>query len=101
VETTGGDGDVDLHRQEAGPGQGARRAPEAAVDDGLGRFDAALSQPEQRQPAAGPAAEALGGAERLLGPIELTQPAADVADLGEGHRAVRDMAVAELLAGPL
>ena len=101
VEVAGGDRDVDEHREQRRPGQPVRpRVLQAAADDRHRGVDAALRQAQQGEPAARSAAQLLGSGERLLGPVELAQPAADVADLGVGRRAVDQVAADQLLAGP-
>ena len=58
------------------------------------RVHAALREAEQGQAAARPAADLLRPGERLLRLVEVTEPTADVADLGVGRRAVGHVALA-------
>ena len=66
----------------------------------FGRVDPSLGQSEQGQAGLGTAAERLGLAERLLGPVEVADAAADLAELHEAGGGVHAADPDELRAGP-
>ena len=99
AEVARGDGDLDLDRQEPRPGEVCGRLPRQPGDYRQGGFGPSLGEAEEGQLATRSPAQLLGASEGLFGPVELAQPPADVADLGERRAAVADVAADQLLAG--
>ena len=101
LEVTGGHRDLHGDGEQPRPSETVRRRlGHAAGEDAGGGLDATLRQPEERGAGAGPTGQLLGPGKGLLGPLEVAEPAPDVADLGERGGRVRHVAAQQLRAGP-
>ena len=92
--------DLGQDREHAGPPERVGLARHAADGDLHRLLVPPLGEAQERQPAAGSAADLLEPGEGLLGRLEVAEAAADVADLGERGGAVGHVAAAQLVAGP-
>jgi len=65
-------------------------------EESWNRLNRAKREPKEGEPGLWLATELVGAPERFLGGVEVTEAAADLADLVEGHAGVEDVDVAEL-----
>ena len=84
---TGGEGDLDLRRKEAGPGPSIpRRIRDRGIDGDAGRLDLALRQPDEGEGGLGRPAALVGLAQGGFCPFEVALQPPDVADRVEPVR---------------